>query len=196
MISQGPAPNLITFNTIMDCAVRALQELSTNSKHSQLRSGSPSSNDEEDSFYCSFSAASGTGMVRGDGKWVMSISRRPWDLLDRLLKLGLEPDRYTCSTLVKGMHLAGCSVADIDRAVELLYRIGREALQFQGASTGSSQGCNARLLEVLFNTLLDACISVRDLDRMGEIFEMMQAFGVSVSAVTYGTLIKAFGQAG
>merc|ERR1719265_1200589 len=94
------------------------------------------------------------------------------------------------------MHLAGCSVSEIDRAVELLRRIGRVALQVQGAGIGSSQGCNARLLEVLFNTLLDACITVRDLDRMAKIFEMMQIFCVSVSAVTYGTLIKAFGQAG
>jgi len=94
------------------------------------------------------------------------------------------------------MHLAGCSVAEIDRAVELLRRIGAVALQSPGAGSGGSTTCNARLLEVLFNTLLDACITVRDLDRMTEIFSMMQEFQVSISAVTYGTLIKAFGQAG
>jgi pentatricopeptide repeat protein len=124
-----------------------------------------------------------------------TIKRRPWELLEELISRGLEPDRYTCSTLVKGMHLSGCTTADIDRAVELLRRIGAAALQTPGAGSSNLTGCNARLLEVLFNTLLDACITVHDLDRMANIFDMMQEFQVSVSAVTYGTLIKAFGQA-
>jgi pentatricopeptide repeat protein len=92
------------------------------------------------------------------------------------------------------MHLAGSSISDIDRAVDLLYRIGPDALE--APSKDGSSVSNARLLEVLFNTLLDACITVRDLDRMTKIFVIMQEFKVSVSAVTYGTLIKAYGQAG
>jgi len=198
MNAEGPAPNLITFNTVMDCAVRALQVLSSNCKHAQLRNTNFDSKDadEDGSSQMTPVAGSSAGAGGASSQSFMVMARRPWDLLDRLLKLGLEPDRYTCSTLVKGMHLAGCSISEIDRAVELLHRIGREALQFQSASTGSSQSCNARLLEVLFNTLLDACITVRDLDRMAKIFEMMQDFGVNVSAVTFGTLIKAFGQAG
>lgn len=168
MISDGPTPNLISFNTIMDCAVRALQVLSGNS---EKVSGS-----------------------KADSQFG-ALARRPWELLDKLDNLGLEPDRYTCSTLVKGMHLAGCSTVEIDRAVALLHRVGPVALQ-GGLSIGSAGCSNARLVEVLFNTLLDACVSVRDLDRMGEIFKMMQSFKVGVSAVTFGTLIKAFGQAG
>jgi len=65
-----------------------------------------------------------------------------------------------------------------------------------GGSTSSYTESNARLLEVIFNTLLDACVGIRDLDRMAKVFEMMDEFGVGVSAVTFGTLIKAFGQAG
>lgn len=183
MISHGPAPNIISYNTVMDCSVRRMQMLSADAPP-QSR-GRDAANNEAGGYH--FRSQS-----------LLAIARRPWELLDRLSSRGLEPDRYTCSTLVKGMHLAGSSAADIDRAVELLHRVGAETLQTPGASTGScgSVGCNTRLVEVLFNTLLDACITVHDLDRMTQIFELMQDFRVSISAVTYGTLIKAFGQAG
>merc|ERR1719454_2471619 len=104
MASKGPAPNLISYNTVMDCAVRVMQIDSD-----------------------------GTGPMTGSraspSLSTLAVSRRPWELLDQLLARGLEPDRYTCSTLVKGMHLAGSSKADIDRAVQLLESIGPDALQ-------------------------------------------------------------------
>jgi len=199
MCRKGPAPNLITFNTVMDCAVRVLHMLISNAKRSgEPRATKPNSQDvnEDSSDHSCFTAGNYLVCHTSSPSFKLMV-RRPWELLDRLLELGLEPDRYTCSTLVKGMHVAGCSVSDIDRAVELLYRIGREALQLHTPSTdGSSQSCNFRLLEVIFNTLLDACITARDLDRMATIFQMMQDFRVSISSVTFGTLIKAFGQAG
>jgi len=196
MCSEGPAPNLITFNTVMDCAVRTLQFLSNNHRHNQLPAFNSIEVDDDSSAFSPCSASDSASVTAADSRAFSELGRRPWQLLDRLLKLGLEPDRYTCSTLVKGMHLAGSSVSDIDQAVDLLHCIGAEALQPQEASGGSSQGCNARLLEVLFNTLLDACITVKDLGRMEKIFAMMQDFNVNISAVTFGTLIKAFGQAG
>jgi len=168
MLDSGPTPNIITFNTIMDCAVRNLQR--------------------------------STQAHGADGRHdVASTTQRQWQLLDMLIELGLEPDRYTCSTLVKGLHLTGCSVQDIDRAVALVRQIGSAGLHATASATSSSapsEATNARLQEVLFNTLLDACASSRDLDRMAEIFALMRSFEVEVSSVTFGTLIKAFGQAG
>jgi len=160
MLQSGPEPNIISFNTAMDCAVRALQ-------------------------------CHGISDCR-------EASRRPWQLLQQMLELGLEPDRYTCSTLVKGMHLGGCSAEDIDCAIDLIHRVGVQALFAREAHIDHAGACsgNTRLLEVLFNTLLDACVTIRDLERMAAIFQLMQEFGVSVSSVTLGTLIKAFGQAG
>merc|ERR1719261_1464588 len=127
----------------MDCAVRNMQMLNADRPQQGGRNAATADSGPSHSF--------------------VAIARRPWELLDQLFSRGLEPDRYTCSTLVKGMHLAGCTVAEIDRAVELLRRIGAVALQSPGAGSGGSTTCNARLLEVLFNTLLDACITVRDL---------------------------------
>jgi len=93
--------------------------------------------------------------------------------------------------LVKGLHLVGCSAEGIDRATALVRSIGQ-----RGLDSAVSENQNARLPEVIFNSLLDACASISDLDRMGEIFNMMGQYQVTVSAVTFGTLIKAFGQAG
>lgn len=155
-----PMPNLITYNTAMDCAVRAFQVVKGSAK--------------QDGNFIQPSASHTTSV----------IARRPWQFLDRLLAQGLTPDRYTVSTLVKGMHLVGCTISDIDRAVELLHRVGPAALQSKAGDAASAQDSNARLFEVLFNTLLDACISVHDLDRMVQIFEMMRHFQVSASVLS------------
>lgn len=174
MLDSDPAPNVISFNTIMDCAVRSLAQAH--------RGGRPQRSHANDQDRLSAEA---------------TLVQRPWQLLDQLLELKLKPDRYTCSTLVKGLHLTGSTAHEIDRVVRLLRGIGPAGLQSSGTGGRScADTSNSRLLEVLFNTLLDACVSIRDLDRMAEIFKMMGEFEVEVSAVTFSTLIKAFGQAG
>jgi len=173
MKNGGVTPNLISFNTVMDCAVRTMQ-VAGNQNGNRRSRNSRQEGEERDLQACpSFQA----------------IARKPWEILDRMEAFGLVPDRYTCSTLIKGMHLSGCTVREIDRAVTLLKAVGPEALQ-------SKDNDNARLHEVLFNSMLDACVNARDLNRMAEVFTMMRDCKVPVSAVTFGTLIKAFGQAG
>lgn len=141
MQSSGPQPNLISFNTVIDCAVRSMQSLCTNSqdrrKHRQGARDSQESGVRSSSLF-------------------QAMAQKPWDLLDRMENHGLIPDRYTCSTLIKGMHLSGCSVREIDRALSLLKRVGPDALQ-------SKDNDNTRLHEVLFNSMLDACVNARDL---------------------------------
>lgn len=178
MSVSGPAPNLISYNTTLDCAVRSMRA-----------GGAEGPSKKSSNQWRNAAGAQGNP----NAKAFAAVAKRSWDLIDQLTAQGLEPDRYTCSTLVKGMHLTGCCPSDIDRAVDLLNRVGADALQ---AGRDGAPAYNERLMEVLFNTLLDACITVHDLDRMSKIFDMMQQFGVKVSAVTYGTLIKAFGQSG
>lgn len=174
MIKNGPAPNLITFNTMMDCAYRALQSLEHRGRG-------------QDSSSKAYRA-------------MREVAEKPWKLLDLLIEIGLMPDRYTCSTIVKGMHLSGGSPEELDRALALLRLIGADNLKCaavvpnQPASITQREG-NTRLVEVIFNTLLDICSSGHDIDRMIVIFQLMREFEVDISAVTFGTLIKAFGQA-
>jgi pentatricopeptide repeat protein len=155
----GVQPNLISFNTAMDCAVRSVGNLMN-------------SNDRDNS-------AAGC----------RDLAQKPWELVARMEAAGLAPDRYTCSTLIKGVHLSGCSVHEIDKAISILKNLGSEGLQ-------CVDNDNARLAEVLFNTMLDACVNIRDLNRMIGVFTMMREYNVPISAVTFGTLIKAFSQAG
>jgi len=161
-------PNIVTFNTIMDCSVRSLHGLQS-PPHGCGKTG----------------RSSRPGAIH-------EASKRPWELVDQLTNLGLEPDRYTCSILVKGMHYTAASRVDVDRAIALLRRVGPSGLQ---PDSGDPK-CNSQLVEVLFNTLLDICANLHDLDRMVEMFGMLTEFQVSLSCVTYSILIKAFGHAG
>mmetsp|Transcript_80683 Transcript_80683/g.152480 ORF Transcript_80683/g.152480 Transcript_80683/m.152480 type:complete len:898 (+) Transcript_80683:213-2906(+) len=178
MLATGPAPNVITFNTVMDCAVRMIHKWDTASKHSR---GDSRGKD-----------VGPRSMPTSTLPSIRTMSHRPWEILDTMIKHGIEPDRYTVSTVVKGMHMTGGSGAELDRAVGLVRRLGPTALHTPFLDKWDNKG----LAEVLFNTLLDICCASRDLDRMTEIFGTMQEFDVPTSAVTFGTLIKAFGQAG
>lgn len=201
----GPQPNLISFNTVMDCSVRAMQLLcsSPDKRRSKYSSSTPCATPTNgfrtpcatptngSRTPCATPSNGSRGWEQMNGQssaTFQAMARKPWDLLDRMEAMGLTPDRYTCSTLIKGMHLTGCSVREIDRAIQLLKKVGPAALQ-------SKDNDNARLHEVLFNSMLDACVNARDLTRMAQVFEMMRECRVPVSAVTFGTLIKAFGQA-
>lgn len=173
MLNHGPEPNLITFNTVMDCSVRSMQKNSRPvPRRRDTRGESSPSAADQDKY-----------------EVTQSMANKPWEILDVMEARGLVPDRYTCSTLIKGMHLSSCTVTEIDRAIGLLKRLGPGA--FHSPDTD-----NTRLHEVLFNSMLDACVNARDLNRMAEVFELMRDCRVPVSAVTFGTLIKAFGQVG
>eukprot|EP00449_Zooxanthella_nutricula_P000995 CAMPEP_0198511766 /NCGR_PEP_ID=MMETSP1462-20131121/15015_1 /TAXON_ID=1333877 /ORGANISM="Brandtodinium nutriculum, Strain RCC3387" /LENGTH=920 /DNA_ID=CAMNT_0044241149 /DNA_START=77 /DNA_END=2836 /DNA_ORIENTATION=- len=189
MLENGPTPNIISFNTMLDCTVRSMQVPTHRSPK-----------------FDACAAADGAGGLGGRGGSGGSGGRKgsrtsqlaqsmdhPWAVLDQLRAMGLAPDRYTCSTIVKGMH-AGCTTSDIDRAIQLIEEVGAEKLHEPGKVP--TQKGNDKLVEVLFNTLLDACVAVHDLDRLGKVFGMMATFSVAVSAVTLGTMIKAFGQCG
>jgi pentatricopeptide repeat protein len=177
MLANGPAPNIVTFNTIMDCSVRSMHCVESLGKKDR---GNRHSNIQDDAATHAVSA----------------IVKRPWELLDQLTALNLHPDRYTCSILVKGMHYAGASSDELDRVGVLLRQVGPTVLQPSLDSRTSEGKNNLRLVEVLFNTLLDICAGSHDLDRMVDIFAMMKEFQVTITNVTFGILIKAYGQAG
>lgn len=177
MLTRGPQPNVVTFNTIMDCAVRSLRSLESAS----FGYGSKGSCHGEDK----------------DRRTAMrEIANKPWEYLEQLTRLGLKPDRYSCSIIVKGMHQSGAAGSDIDRAIALIRQAGPSVLQPSDEGNSNDLRNNLRLVEVLFNTLLDICASTRDIDRIVNIFSIMQEFKVTITNVTFGILIKAFGQAG
>lgn len=177
MLKAGPSPNLVTFNTVIDCAVRSLNCMESSHRGGNSKTNAPCDDSNR-------------------AKSIRTLAQRPWELLEQLTALGLEPDRYTCSIMVKGMHYSGITSTELDRAIALLHRVGPSELQPPLHANSSESKCNIRLVEVLFNTLLDICASSHDLDRMSAIFAMMQEFRVSITSVTFGILMKAFGHAG
>ena len=54
----------------------------------------------------------------------------------------------------------------------------------------------ARADEVLFNSVLDACYRMGDVPRLENAFKKMLEYGLTPSAITYGTVVKAYGAAG
>jgi len=176
MLTNGPSPNLVTLNTIMDCSVRSLHCCDPLQRGGGKRDRSANHPDSSIAM--------------------RELAKRPWQLLDLLTQLDLKPDRYTCSILVKGMHHSCADGPEIDRAIELLREVGLGGLQPLPRVYTNDRTNNIRLVEVLFNTLMDICASSRDLDRIINIFEMMKEFKVDITNVTFGILIKAFGQAG
>ena len=100
MLTSGPAPNVISINTLLDYTVLALQQTSQAAVWSErTRSGT-------------WSRAASQGQHVG--------MQRVLELLDQLDNLSIAPDRYICSTLVKGTHAEGCTEKDIDLAVALI----------------------------------------------------------------------------
>ena len=48
--------------------------------------------------------------------------------------------------------------------------------------------------EILYNSIIDACVSFNEINKCLSIFEEMKKNNVQPSSVTYGILIKAYGQ--
>jgi len=160
-----PLPNLISLNTIMECAVRKMKFLT--SCNNGLR---PSASIN----------SSGDGVKSSDGAGtVHEMAQKLWKILDHLTELGLEPDGYTWSTLAEGIHIGGCSGDEIDRVLVMV----RQIIQRKSLDPGAGVGT--------LNSLIKAFGHAGCLGRCREIWEEMRVAGVKPTAVTFGCFIDA-----
>lgn len=112
-----------------------------------------------------------------------------WSLLAEMQANQITPDNFTYSTLIKGIRAENNSQQagvisnpqELERAFTLL-----ESMK---------QGGQVRPDEILYNCLIDACVRFHDANRAVAVFHEMQLSGIKPSSVTYGILIKAYGQA-
>jgi pentatricopeptide repeat protein len=106
-------------------------------------------------------------------------TREAWRLIDELKSGGLVPNAVTCSILLKAF-VRPCHAHDLSRAMDLI-----EAME-------------SPMDEVLFASVAEACIRTGRLDvlsrRMNKYSESDGLRGLT--APTYGSMIKAYGQAG
>jgi len=99
-----------------------------------------------------------------------------WRLIDEMEKEGIKPDAFTCSILMKGVKHTSCP-EDVDRIITLIER------------------AKVTPDEVLVNCLLDACVRLRNVQRLTQVLEQFKATGVVPSLHACATLIRAYGHA-
>eukprot|EP00928_Gymnodinium_smaydae_P022070 TRINITY_DN18654_c1_g2_i1.p1 TRINITY_DN18654_c1_g2~~TRINITY_DN18654_c1_g2_i1.p1 ORF type:complete len:1124 (-),score=225.40 TRINITY_DN18654_c1_g2_i1:67-2994(-) len=102
-----------------------------------------------------------------------------WDTIDEMHGAGLKVNSVSCSILLKslGEH---SSAVDVRRIVDLMDEIEED------------------IDEVLLSSVVEACIRIRQLDALSDLLHRIKVKGVSIclAAPTYGSMIKAYGQAG
>jgi pentatricopeptide repeat protein len=99
-----------------------------------------------------------------------------WNFVDDMARGGVPVDEYTCSILIKGLR-QNPRPEDVDRVLRLI----------EGAS-------NVALDDVLYNTLLDCCIRLKDVQRCKHLLWKHSRKAIATpSAQTCGTLIRAYG---
>jgi pentatricopeptide repeat protein len=102
-----------------------------------------------------------------------------WRLLDEMREAGLTINSVTCSILLKSLTDRS-SAAEVQKTMGLL-----DTLEEQ-------------VDEVLFSSVIEACIRIKQVHFLSEMIQRIRARGdfVALTAPTYGSMIKAFGQAG
>merc|ERR1719231_1830916 len=103
-----------------------------------------------------------------------------WQLVDHMTKAGVPPSSITCSILLKAVAERS-DPADVQRTMGLL-------MSLEGSMD-----------EVLLSSAIEACIRVKQLGLLSDLIRRYRSrpdgLG-ALSAPSYGSMIKAFGQAG
>merc|ERR1719158_1939424 len=110
---------------------------------------------------------------------VMSKDRRGmWKLVEDMKAAGTSPNAVTCSILLKALT-DHSHAADVQNTMDIL------------------QEMDEPMDEVLFSSVIEACIRIHRLDLLSEMMRKFAQQGglLALTAPTYGSMIKAYGQA-
>jgi pentatricopeptide repeat protein len=99
-----------------------------------------------------------------------------WSFIKNMEEERIPVDNFTCSIMMKGLRHSS-QPTDVDRTLSLIE---------QSPVTPD---------DVLVNTLLDACIRLRDVSRLTNALKTFHGSGVVPSEHSYGSVIKAYGHA-
>jgi len=102
--------------------------------------------------------------------------RVSWQYVEDMEDQGIQVDAFTCSILMKGVKHSS-KKEDVDKVLALIER----------AKVSPD--------EVLVNSLLDACVRLRNGPLLTQVLTQFRATGVVPSLHAYATLIKAYGHA-
>jgi len=101
-----------------------------------------------------------------------------WALVSDMARSGMRPNSVTCSIILKSLT-AHSAVGDVKQAMELIDSMQED------------------MDEVLFASVIEACVRVGQLDLLSAKLQQYAAKGglAGLSAPTYGSMIKAYGRA-
>merc|ERR1719401_2992836 len=111
---------------------------------------------------------------------VMAKDRRgTWELIDEMHAAGVRANSVTCSILLKSLSQQ-TSGSDVRRIMDLIDEV------------------EDPIDEVLFSSVIEGCIRIKQLDLLSDLMRRYRHKGafVNLSAPTYGSMIKAYGQVG
>jgi pentatricopeptide repeat protein len=107
--------------------------------------------------------------------------KRAWDLFDNMKEeYGLEPDKFSYSTIIKALKFELDSTK-LERAFGILEYLKEKS------STAAND-------EIIFNCLIDVCLRLNLIDKAEKVFSEMKELGVLPSKITYAIMIKGYGQ--
>lgn len=101
-----------------------------------------------------------------------------WKFYDEMLRNEIIPDNFTYSILINGIKSNNTNKEELIKTINLLEKLGD---QFQPD-------------EILYNSLIDACVKFNEINKALCLFEEMKKKNIEPSSITYGILIKAFGK--
>jgi len=107
--------------------------------------------------------------------------KRAWALFDNMKEeYGLEPDKFSYSTIIKALKYELDS-SKLERAFGILEYLKEKS------STAAND-------EIIFNCLIDVCLKLNLIEKAEKVFNEMKEIGVSPSKITYAIMIKGYGQ--
>jgi len=111
---------------------------------------------------------------------VLAKDRRGlWNVVEEMREVGVRPNSVTCSILLKSLT-SQSHPTDVEKVISLIDEV------------------EDSIDEVLFSSVIEACIRIRQLDVLSDLmrrYRQKSGFA-NLTAPTYGSMIKAYGQAG
>ena len=104
-----------------------------------------------------------------------------WKFYDEMIRNEILPDNFTYSILINGIKSTNTNKEELLKTINLLEKLEKLGGQFQPD-------------EILYNSLIDACVKFNEINKALCLFEEMKKKNIEPSAITYGILIKAFGK--
>merc|ERR1719473_656790 len=113
-----------------------------------------------------------------NAKVIAKDRRGMWKIIEDMKEAGVSPNAVTCSILLKALTYHS-HAADVSNTMEVLQQIDEP------------------MDEVLFSSVIEACIRIHRLDLLSEMMRKYAKQGglLALTAPTYGSMIKAYGQA-